>query len=410
MTLRRRAILAIYVSVVLERFGFYAVLTILALYFRDVDQGLGWSVDRANSVYATFLTVFYLFPIVGGFLADRITSHPKAVMIGAILLTSGELLLSVPDPYFVHASLALLVLGNALFKPSIMVEAGKRGAPFSSVIDVVFIFFLFCVNVGAFVAPLFAEAVRTAFSFTAVCVGAGFATASAAFLMSRIPPVEFANGVPDLSPFGSAGGCFPAAVRFIAFTTPTLGFLALSQLLSGMVSFSPHDLGETSPGLVTIALLMSTAILIAIALRLFGNRYFPSRWRSSLRLLVAMIGQTAGISLMCLSPVDSRAILIGWLIHTISATLLLPFAYSLLFQIAEPTWRALAFGTWFTLVGCLWRLVIPRAAREDWPVSVLLLTLVSLALITFRVASQMTSSGRAVSEPISPAAADEHNS
>lgn len=45
MTVRRRALLTIYIAVILERFGFYAILAILMPYFRDLDEGLGWNSD-----------------------------------------------------------------------------------------------------------------------------------------------------------------------------------------------------------------------------------------------------------------------------------------------------------------------------------------------------------------------------
>ena len=92
-----------------ERFGYYTMLAVFALFLR-ANYGLdaGW----AGEIYSDFLMLVYFLPIVGGWLADRY-GFGRMVTIGILIMFAGYLLLSVPlggDTLALVVMLAALVL------------------------------------------------------------------------------------------------------------------------------------------------------------------------------------------------------------------------------------------------------------------------------------------------------------
>src|SRR4029450_8998509 len=67
-----------------ERFSFYTVGAIWALYVinsnADGKGGFGWTEDDATSVWSTYLMFVYASPIVGGIIADRKLGYRRSVM------------------------------------------------------------------------------------------------------------------------------------------------------------------------------------------------------------------------------------------------------------------------------------------------------------------------------------------
>ena len=50
-----------------ERFGYYTMLAVFALFLR---ANFGLEADAAGQIYSTFLAFVYFLPLVGGMLAD----------------------------------------------------------------------------------------------------------------------------------------------------------------------------------------------------------------------------------------------------------------------------------------------------------------------------------------------------
>src|SRR4028118_446309 len=116
----------------------------------------------------------YLSPLVGGFIADRVTGYRKAVMIGGLFFIAGHLLLSFSSLAAVYAALTCLVIGNGFFKPNVSTMVGNLYPGGRHLKDRRYNIFYMGINVGAFLAPLVAGWVRAKFGFhPAVAVGAG---------------------------------------------------------------------------------------------------------------------------------------------------------------------------------------------------------------------------------------------
>lgn len=81
-----RGLATLFFTEMWERFGFYTMMAILTLYM-DVD--FGWNDAHKADVYGIFLGAVYFFPIIGGFIADKLLGYRNTIRIGAVMIDSG---------------------------------------------------------------------------------------------------------------------------------------------------------------------------------------------------------------------------------------------------------------------------------------------------------------------------------
>jgi proton-dependent oligopeptide transporter, POT family len=81
-----------------ERFSFYGMLSILALFLTATPSagGFGWSTSESLALLGTYTFAMYAFPAVGGYIADRILGRRRAIAVGATFMLVGQALLSSP--------------------------------------------------------------------------------------------------------------------------------------------------------------------------------------------------------------------------------------------------------------------------------------------------------------------------
>jgi len=143
-----------------ERFSFYSMLAMFTLYLQDAGEGFGWTAAQATSLYANYLMFVYASPLIGGFIADRLTGYRKAVMIGGVFFIAGHLLLSFRSMTAVYAALTCLVIGNGFFKPNVSTMVGNLCTGGSYLNDRAYNIFYISINVGTLTAPLVATSAR----------------------------------------------------------------------------------------------------------------------------------------------------------------------------------------------------------------------------------------------------------
>lgn len=162
-----RGLAVLFFAEMWERFSFYGMRGLLILYLTK-----HWLFNDAfaNSVYAGYAAMVYLMPVIGGLVADRYLGFKNAVMIGAILLCAGHLGMAFEGtPAFLadgtvvrdevalqvfYLSLALIIVGVGLLKPSISSIVGELYGPHDARRDGGFTIFYMGINVGAVLAAL----------------------------------------------------------------------------------------------------------------------------------------------------------------------------------------------------------------------------------------------------------------
>ena len=140
-----------------ERFGYYTMLAVFALFLR---ANYGLSPAMAGTIYSSFLMLVYFLPLIGGIMADKF-GFGKMVTTGIIIMFAGYLLLSVPlggDSFALIVMLAALLLigfGTGLFKGNLQVMVGDlyNDPQHKDKRDAGFPIFYMAINIGALFAP-----------------------------------------------------------------------------------------------------------------------------------------------------------------------------------------------------------------------------------------------------------------
>ncbi|MDR1416376.1 MAG: peptide MFS transporter [Prevotellaceae bacterium] len=151
-----------------ERFGYYTMLAILALY---MQAKFGLSSPATSLIYGTFLGLVYFLPLVGGFFADKVLGYGKAILLGIIVMFAGYLLLAAPSEAnaagkaMMFVALLLIALGTGFFKGNLQVLVGNlyESNLYKEKRDVAFSIFYMFINIGAFFAPGMANSINNAF-------------------------------------------------------------------------------------------------------------------------------------------------------------------------------------------------------------------------------------------------------
>ncbi|MBR5801244.1 MAG: peptide MFS transporter [Alistipes sp.] len=147
-----------------ERFGYYTMLAVFALFLR---ANFGLDAGVAGAIYSTFLGLVYFMPLIGGILADKF-GFGKMVTSGIFIMFIGYLLLSFPlggDTLAMIAMLGALLfisVGTGLFKGNLQVMVGNLydDPKYSAKRDSAFSIFYMAINIGALFAPTAAVEIK----------------------------------------------------------------------------------------------------------------------------------------------------------------------------------------------------------------------------------------------------------
>ena len=211
-----------------ERFGFYSMLSLLALFLSAdrSDAGFGWDRSPALTLLGIYSGLMYALPVVGGWVADRILGHRRALIVGGSLMTAGYVLLMSPAllPRLLEAlgqpgassqlaaisaplgtwhvppgltaeaarlylsvsaafwmAIVVLIAGNSLFKSTLVVVLGDSFEGDDGLRETAYAYYYTAINVGGLIAGVVAGAVAVnlgwapAFGISGLAVGGALA-------------------------------------------------------------------------------------------------------------------------------------------------------------------------------------------------------------------------------------------
>ncbi|PJK02061.1 MFS transporter [Lysobacteraceae bacterium NML75-0749] len=140
-----------------ERFMYYGMRAMLAVHIAAqffAHLSGAEAREQASLTYGGFTSLVYMTGIAGGYVADRILGYQRSIMLGGVLMAIGSFMLMAPDLTTFIIGLAVLVVGNGLFKPNISSMVGKLYAPGDARRDSGFTIFYMGINAGALIAPI----------------------------------------------------------------------------------------------------------------------------------------------------------------------------------------------------------------------------------------------------------------
>jgi dipeptide/tripeptide permease len=224
-----KGLYALFFTEMWERLAFYTMVGILLLYTTDTESGgLGMPSAEGNEIYGLYLAFVYFTPFLGGMIADRFLGYRRAVIVGAICMSSGLFLMSIPGKAYFLLGLLGLIVGNGFFKPNISVMVGNLYEPGDARRDAGFNIFYMGINIGALVANLMAAFVRNEAGWLWTFRIAGFGLiVSMLILLSQWKNLEAADRRPVKDP-GQAG----LGTVFAKILLPTAAFGATGYYLA----------------------------------------------------------------------------------------------------------------------------------------------------------------------------------
>ena len=92
-----------------------------------MNEGWAWEREDALILYGWYTALVYFTPIIGGVVADKYLGYRNAIVLGALIMAlgHGSLALEGIEQNFFYLGLALLIIGNGLFKPNISSIVGQ---------------------------------------------------------------------------------------------------------------------------------------------------------------------------------------------------------------------------------------------------------------------------------------------
>lgn len=144
-----------------ERFNFYGMRAMLVLF---MTKALLFNDEFSSNLYGSYISLIYLSPLVGGYIADRYWGNKRSILVGGLVMAVGELILfacgSVYDsspglatPLF-FTGLGFMIAGNGFFKPNISSLVGQLYKPNDIRKDAAYTIFYMGINVGGMMGPL----------------------------------------------------------------------------------------------------------------------------------------------------------------------------------------------------------------------------------------------------------------
>ena len=136
-----------------ERMSYYGMRALLVLYMTGAatgfNPGLGWSQVEAQAIYGIYSGMVYFMVVPGGWIADNILGHQKAVLIGALIIALGHFTLAIPIEQTFFLGLIFVVLGTGLLKGYISTIVGQLYEGQDDKRDSGYTIFYMSINIGS---------------------------------------------------------------------------------------------------------------------------------------------------------------------------------------------------------------------------------------------------------------------
>ena len=141
-----------------ERFSFYGMRALLIFY---LTQHFLFSDRDASYSYGAYMSLIYISPLMGGYLADRYLGQRKAVLFGGIVIAIGHLILGVEGDDagamglgLFWLGLATVITGTGFLKSSVSALVGQLYPRDDMRRDPGYTIFYMGINLGATIGPV----------------------------------------------------------------------------------------------------------------------------------------------------------------------------------------------------------------------------------------------------------------
>lgn len=158
-----RAFRMIFMLELWERFGYYTVQGILALYF---IRFLGYSESDSYHTFGAFSALVYGMVVIGGYLGDKVLGTKRTIVLGLGVLIAGYFSLAFTDKDHVFYALGLICVGNGLFKANPSNLLSKCYDENDPRLHSGFTLYYMSINLGSMVALFLGPAISSRYGYS----------------------------------------------------------------------------------------------------------------------------------------------------------------------------------------------------------------------------------------------------
>ena len=182
-----------------ERFGYYVMNTVI-VYFYFI-KALNFSEAHAEELFGAFAALMWAFIIVGGYIGDKFLGTKRTIVLGAVMLLIGYFSLSFANISFMYVSLAMIAVGEGLFKANPSSLLSKSYQENDPRLHTAYTYYYMAINIGSLIATFLAPVVAEHYGWNIAFVlsGLGMIIALVNFWMQK-KTVKNIGSEPDLSP------------------------------------------------------------------------------------------------------------------------------------------------------------------------------------------------------------------
>jgi len=144
-----------------ERFSYYGMRAVLVVFMTRYLVGSDGQPSpmgdtEATSIYHLFASAVYFFPIVGAVISDAFLGKYRTIIALSIVYCLGHLALALDETRLgLTVGLTLIAVGSGGIKPCVSAHVGDQfGQTNQHLLQRVFMWFYFAINLGAFVSSL----------------------------------------------------------------------------------------------------------------------------------------------------------------------------------------------------------------------------------------------------------------
>ena len=240
-----------------ERFSFYGMQSILAIYiyFSVADGGLGLPVPTAIGIVGAYGAAIYLSTLLGGWIADRLLGPEPTMFYSSIVIMIGHVVLAAfPGRTGLVAALVMISLGAGGLKATAAAIAGSLYGQKDTRRDAGFLIYYMAIMTGAIFGPLASGLLQDIWGFHF-----GFGIAAAGMAIGLVIYISSRNRLPDQgkivpNPLGRSERWIPVCVAFV------VGVAVVLATLSGILTIENVSQWITA---VVVLLLVFFYLMIA---------------------------------------------------------------------------------------------------------------------------------------------------
>ena len=196
----------------LERLAFWGVQSLLLVY---ILQTLPMGVDERLSLYAAFMILNYVAPLMGGWFADNFIGNQKGLRFGLLIQSFGLFVLLYKHPIAIYIGLGAIILGTGFLRVNIFSLLGKLYGKENPAIDVGFTSLYYLISVAGLLAPFITLKVAHMLDWNYACGFLGILLLTAFFPLEKARTSFGYHGVePSLNTHLSRYVSYKAVKRF----------------------------------------------------------------------------------------------------------------------------------------------------------------------------------------------------